>query len=127
MSELENHHISRIEAGQLESRYPRTVGKNARLGSHGSGMTSPMAVVHTDQGAMGWGLLRGDADLSQLIGRRVTDLFDPATGVLVDEALPLDFALHDLAGVILGKPVYAMLAEAVGRTPDRAVPCYDGA
>jgi L-alanine-DL-glutamate epimerase-like enolase superfamily enzyme len=37
--------------------------------------------------------------------------------------MALDFPLHDLAGVILNKPVYEML----GTQGDAAVPCYDGA
>ncbi len=124
MSELDEHRITRIKTLDLISRYPRTVGKNARLGSHGSGITSPAAVVYTDRGAAGWGLLRPvRGELSRLIGRTVGEVLDPSEGVTAEEALPLDFALHDLAGVILRRPVFDLL----GAAGPRVVPCYDGA
>lgn len=59
----------------------------------------------------------------RLIGRRVGDLFEPQIGVVDAAALPLDAALHDLAGVILGVPVYELL----GCRHQPRVPCYDGA
>ena len=124
MAELDDHRISRIETLDVVSRYPRMIGKNARLGSHGSGITSPAAVIYTDQGASGWGLLRrGAKDLSPLVGSGLSEIFDPDLGVIADDALPLDFALHDLAGVILNRPVYELL----GAAGQRVVPCYDGA
>jgi hypothetical protein len=39
------------------------------------------------------------------MGRAVADLFAPERGILKPELKPLDFALHDLAGVIHGQPV----------------------
>lgn len=124
MSELDQHRIARIEIVELHSRYPRTIGKNARRGTHGSGYPSPAVIVHTDHGAVGWGLLRlPDADLSRLLGRRIADVFDPEQGVIADEAHPLDFALHDLAGVILNRPVFELL----GAAGSRAMTVYDGA
>ena len=124
MSELHDHRLTRIETADLTSRYPRLVGKNARLGSHGTGVTSPMVLLATDQGATGWGRLCGPPDqLSRLIGWRVSDVFDPAQGVLVDLALPLDVALHDLVGVFLNQLVHRLL----GGHGAPAVPCYDGA
>jgi len=53
----------------------------------------------------------------------VSDLFDEATGVTEERYEALDFPLHDLAGVILGKPVYRLLG-AHGST---SVPTYSGA
>ena len=124
MSELEYHRIAEVEEGRLRSRYPRYVGRNSHLRSHGSGETSSIAVVRTDHGAAGWGLLRGTLDArAGLVARAVSDVFDPAVGVTDERALPLDFALHDLAGVILGQPVCEML----GGRGKRAAPCYDGA
>lgn len=58
-----------------------------------------------------------------MVGRRISELFDPAEGVIADQAVPLDFALHDLAGVILNLPVYEML----GARGERAVPVYGAA
>jgi L-alanine-DL-glutamate epimerase-like enolase superfamily enzyme len=123
MAELHAHRIARIEHAELRSHYPRTIGKNSHLDSHGSGPATPIALIHTDQGAVGWGLTTASTPSSGIIGRRVGELFDPAQGVIVEAALPLDFALHDLAGVILNQPVYRML----GATAAQAVPCYDGA
>mgnify|MGYP000500177312 CR=1 FL=1 len=48
-------------------------------------------------------------------------MFDPAIGVTDDSVIKFDFALHDLAGVIMGIPVYKMLGDS-GVNP---VPCYD--
>ena len=124
MSELERHHIRRISRVGVASRYGRLIGKNARLGSHGEGSTEPVVVIETTTGAIGWGHLHGPAgDVDRFIGRSVAELFDPAQGVILDDALALDFALHDLAGVLLTQPVYRLLG-AQGPT---AVSCYDGA
>lgn len=124
MPDLSSHRIARIEQGDLVSHYPRLIGRNSHLGSHGTGHTSRYAVIHTDAGAAGWGLLRGPlGDTGTLTGRNVADLFDPATGVTDDAAAALDIALHDLAGVILGQPVYQLL----GAHGETAVPCYSGA
>ena len=124
MSDLSSHRIAGIEVSELTSRYPRTVGKNSHLGVHGDGPVTPIATIRTDQGAVGWGIIRGTPDTYQdLIGRELTDLFDPEVGVINQQAEPLDFALHDLAGVVLGQPVYQML----GAAGDTVVPCYCGA
>jgi len=124
VSALENHRIAVIEPGELVSHYPRLIGRNSHLGSHGTGNASRYAVLRTDQGATGWGLLRGPLEhAAELIGRPVSDLFDPATGVIDARGDMLDFALHDLAGVILEQPVHMML----GGQGETAVPCYSGA
>ncbi|WP_020577569.1 enolase C-terminal domain-like protein [Actinopolymorpha alba] len=121
---LADHRIARIDSHVLRDHYPRTVGRNARLGSHGAGGSVPVAVVHTDTGATGWGIAAGDLQGTQgLVGRRVDDLLDPAVGTIEPQALPLDFALHDLAGQILGLPVHQLL----GGRGETVVPCYDGA
>jgi L-alanine-DL-glutamate epimerase-like enolase superfamily enzyme len=90
--------------------YPRNVGRNAKLGNHGTGPTSTAVVLKTDRGASGWGALIGrsqslDTVRPAAMGRAVADLFAPERGILKPELKPLDFALHDLAGVILGQPV----------------------
>ncbi len=123
MSGLHDERLERIEPVQIRSRYPRRIGRNARLLDHGTGVTEAAAVMHTDSGATGWGLVTAVETAQRLIGRRIGDLFDPHVGVIDDAALPYDAALHDLAGVILGVPVYELLG---GRGRPR-VPCYDGA
>lgn len=108
---LSQHRIARIATRRLRSRWPRLLGRNAIFEEHGYGREFLVREVVTDRGAMGWGLSRrlGPQRTPELEGRRVSELFDPAVGVTADEALPLDFALHDLAGVILGVPVHRML------------------
>lgn len=125
MSGLYDERLERIEPFEVRSRYPRRIGRNARLLDHGTGPTETAVVLRTDSGATGWGLLTSEPSESpgqRLIGRRIGDLFDPQIGVIDDAALPFDAALHDLAGVILGVPVYELLG---GRGQPR-VPCYDG-
>jgi len=121
---LEEHRISEIKTLKVTSRYPRTIGRNARAGIHGTGPTAQVRVITTNQGAVGWGLSWTDEqDMPDLIGKSVAELFNPEVGVINEEAMPLDFPLHDLAGVILNQPVYQML----GANGETVIPCYDGA
>ena len=120
---LERHRIARIDTAWIESVYLRTVGRNSFRGSHGSGGRHQVVVLTTDRGHVGWGAPLGQPiDLGRFVGRSVADLIDPARGV-VDEALTLDYPLHDLAGVILDMPVHRMLG---GAGPTR-FPVYSGA
>ena len=122
--ELARHRVERINTHRIDIRYPRQVGLNARLGIHGTGPTVQVREVLTDLGARGWGVSRTPPEqMPDLCGRRLADLFDPFVGVLAPEALPLDLPLHDLAGAILGQPVWRMLG-AAGPT---SLACYDGA
>jgi D-galactarolactone cycloisomerase len=123
VSGLHDERLERIEAFRLHSRYPRRIGRNARLLDHGTGITETAVRLRTDSGATGWGLAGTETLPHDLIGRRVGDLFDPDVGVVDDAALPLDVALHDLAGVLLGVPVHELL----GAAGAPRVPCYDGA
>ena len=61
--------ITAIEVVDLPTRYPRTVGRNARLGSHGSGGTSTVAILNTDSKHVGWGLIErgGPGDWAEMI------------------------------------------------------------
>jgi D-galactarolactone cycloisomerase len=137
---LAAHRLCAVKTLEVKSRYPRTVGQNARRGVHGTGPTSQVTVLLTDRGATGWGISGDgplcDSDVSRLIGKRVAELFDPRVGVVASEANShaarvLDLALHDLAGTILGQPVYQMLGThekgGEGEEGEPTVPCYDGA
>ncbi|GAB3839422.1 mandelate racemase/muconate lactonizing enzyme family protein [Kribbella italica] len=119
---LDSHFISRVERSTIRSRYPRTIGRNARLGSHGDGGVDDVVILHTDTGKSGWGLAAGPVP-DDVVGRSVGELIDPATGVREAGLRGLDFALHDLAGHLLDLPVHALL----GGKGTRTIPIYDGA
>ena len=48
--------ITEVSHHRLPTHYPRTVGRNARLGSHGDGGESAVVVLRTDSGATGWAM-----------------------------------------------------------------------
>ncbi|GAA1487859.1 mandelate racemase/muconate lactonizing enzyme family protein [Brachybacterium sacelli] len=124
MNALSGHRISEVTSTPLRSRYPRTIGRNARLGAHGDGPTAWAVTVRTEDGASGWGMAEGpESDPATLVGRPLEEVIDPDHGVLDPAALPLDAALHDLAARLLGVPVHVMLG-GHGVTP---VTCYSGA
>ncbi|GAA1587379.1 mandelate racemase/muconate lactonizing enzyme family protein [Kribbella sancticallisti] len=120
---LDRHFVRSVERSSLKTRYPRTVGRNARLGSHGSGGVDDIVVLRTDTGKVGWGLVAGSVSADQAVGRSVAELIDPGRGVRDDSLRGLDFALHDLVGQIEDLPVHAILG---GHGPS-TVACYDGA
>ncbi|MHC4716250.1 MAG: mandelate racemase/muconate lactonizing enzyme family protein [Planctomycetota bacterium] len=123
MTSLTEHTIERIEIRHLQRRYPRHIGWNAQTGPHGTSAQVGAFILHTDQGASGWGFSGAPAEMAQpFIGRRLCDLFDPETGT-VTEARCIDIALHDLAAKILGEPVWRMLGARGGPS----VPVYSGA
>lgn len=116
--------ISTVRLASLETRYPRTVGRNARLGSHGDGPGSHVAVLVTEDGRTGWGLFEGPpGDVARVEGRPLSELIDPATGILDAADHWLDIALHDLLGVVHDAPVHALL----GGHGSTDVAVYDGA
>ena len=120
---LDGHIIDRIESHVLERSYPRPVPRNSTGRYHGQHGRVPIRVVSTDQGALGWGMSGGpDEGVEPFIGARVPDLFSAERGTTV-RARALDLPLHDLAGKILGQPVWRMLGAVGG--PDVTV--YSGA
>lgn len=127
VSKLTEHRIARIKTVKLRDRFHRLTGKNSFRIDHGYGGECIAKILETDRGAVGWGLFPGnfwDIDQSRdhlLLGKFVSEVFDPAIGVTDDSVIKFDFALHDLAGVIMGIPVYKMLGDS-GVNP---VPCYD--
>ncbi|MEM6798723.1 MAG: enolase C-terminal domain-like protein [Planctomycetota bacterium] len=121
---LAKHRIAKIETRFVPYRWPRLVGKNARIGVHGQEKRARIAVLTTDQGAVGWGVTSGRdrKSLQPFVGRSVAELIDPATGIRPGAPAALDIPLHDLAGVILDKPVYQML----GASGPKESPLYSG-
>lgn len=75
--------ITRIEAAVLRGTRPQVAGRNARRGVHGRHGSDPVVRLHTDAGATGWGWSRAKKDAAatrNLLGQRLADVFDPATG-----------------------------------------------
>ncbi|HWK58583.1 MAG TPA: enolase C-terminal domain-like protein [Parapedobacter sp.] len=112
--ELAYHTIQSVTFDDVRMQYPRFVGKNARLDVHGYGPRIGICTITTDKGAKGWASLRGGRDGAQrlvpeLVGKKISDVFHVDVGITDDRYLPFDIALHDLAGVALNKPVYALL------------------
>ncbi|MBE8721127.1 mandelate racemase/muconate lactonizing protein [Sphingobacterium sp. Ka21] len=125
--ELSYHTIQSINFSSVRLQYPRLVGKNARLDLHGYGPRVETCIIHTDKGAMGWGSLRGSRrhaeDVAkELLGKKISDVFQTNIGILDAKNIPFDMALHDIAGVILNKPVYALLGQEKPIITD----CYSG-
>lgn len=121
MNDLAHHTLARIEVGSRLRRYPREIGWNAQGGPHGRERSVPVCRLTTDQGATGWAFAPvAEADAARLVGRPLPSLFDPAVGTARD-ALAIDLPLHDLAGRILGQPVWRMLGAHGGGS----IPVYD--
>ena len=123
MTPLAENTIDRIEIRTLERRYPREMGYNASGGPHGKLGQIGACVLFTDQGASGWGFCGApEKELQRFVGRPLSALFNPETGT-IPEARQIDRALHDVAGKILGQPVWKMLGARGGQS----IPIYSGA
>jgi L-alanine-DL-glutamate epimerase-like enolase superfamily enzyme len=127
---LARHRVAAIDFRQIDLSWPRHVGRNAVLGAHGHGPRPEVCLLRTDQGATGWGMIRGErasvnAIADRVVGQTVASLFSRPQGLAADPLSPLDFALHDLAGVILNLPVWKLIAPKPLDTPHLA-PIYSG-
>lgn len=126
-NDLGYHVLERITFTRIKLRYPRLVGRNSGKGIHGYGPELTICSLFTKQGAKGIGVLRGSEKMAEtafesMKGKKLTDVFNPDIGALSDDALVFDIPLHDLAGVILSKPVYKLL----GREKPFVTKCYSG-
>jgi D-galactarolactone cycloisomerase len=127
VTELSYHKIIDIKFSTVKLKYPRQVGKNARLDIHGWGPESGIHILYTDKGASGWGLNRGSQkalteNFSLIKGRNISELIIPESGITSPELEGFDFSLYDLAGKILDKPVYRLLGKRRPETHN----CYSG-
>jgi len=113
-SSLSEHRIDRVEFRTVSVPWPRQVGRNSSKGVHGHGPTRVrVCVLHTNHGATGWGQTQGKTGkpeqlLELLKGKSVAELIDPTTGIRSEKYHAIDIPLHDLAGIILDQPVWAM-------------------
>jgi L-alanine-DL-glutamate epimerase-like enolase superfamily enzyme len=125
--ELAYHKLKGIKFNQVQLKYPRLVGRNSRLGLHGTGPKLTFCTLTTDKGAEGFALIRGNQKQAEerfekIKGKSVSELFSPSIGTLAEEDYIFDFCLHDLGGVILNKPVYALM----GADKPILTKCYSG-
>ncbi len=121
--DLASHRIMKIERWRSNDRYPRSLAPNAKSGPHGHGYGRFFRTVTTNHGAVGFGMSWAEeSQIQRFVGAALGDLFDPHVGTIRD-ADGLDLVLHDLAGVILRKPVYEMM----GAKGPRAIEIYSGA
>ncbi|HLP37691.1 enolase C-terminal domain-like protein [Lacibacter sp.] len=119
-AELEHHVVEKVETVQFSYRWPRLVGRNSMRDVHGQHHKNFALKIYTDKGAMGWGLA-GPERLKEdpgIIGKKVSELISPATGIHTGVSRKYDIALYDLCGVILQQPVYKLLgAKGTLQTP----------
>lgn len=122
--ELGRHKIVKTELREVKYSWPRFVGKNGRRDDHGQHHTCTVLKLLTDQGAEGWGLASPQVKehLKSLEGKKISELIIPEKGITAGLHRNLDFALYDLAGIVLNKPVYQLL----GARGEREIPVYSG-
>lgn len=113
-SPLQEHRLAAMEFQSVMLPWPRHVGRNATKGDHGNGPTLSICVLKTDQGAIGWGhhqssRKEAEALRERVIGQPIAKLIDPQSGILDTDWHPIDIPLHDLAGRIVGQPVWKMM------------------
>ena len=119
--------IVQLEWACLEGQRPRSAGSNARLGEHGRAVRVPILRVTTADGATGFGhCWASEEQAACLLGQEVKALFAVGEGI-PDPWRPFEYPLWDLAGILAGRPVYALAAEINGQAvPDLCrVPAYD--
>lgn len=123
-SELEKHKIDKCELLEVNFNWPRFVGKNGRIDDHGQYKKATVLQLKTQQGAMGWGMSEkiSQDGLDSIIGKSLNELITVDAGLHPDLPKAFDFALHDLMGVVLEKPVYELL----GNKGNRENPVYSG-
>jgi len=115
--------ITRIVEFDLVSERNKVAGKNSRKGVHGKRAGDRMVRLFTNAGIEGIGNCRATKEaLGQLLGKNPFDFYQSAekkmTGPLDAGTMPL----WDLAGKVLGKPVYELL----GAEGPKRVGVYDG-
>ena len=124
--ELSYHLLESINFTSVKLSYPRLVGKNSHLGIHGHGPSLTICTLTSNRGASGIGMLRGSREkateiFDQIKGKKITEIFTLENGVS-DIAQIFDIPLHDLAGIILNKPIYQLL----GQESPIITKCYSG-
>jgi D-galactarolactone cycloisomerase len=115
--------ITRIVSFDLHTRRPKFVGNNAVRGDHGQTSRDRMARLYTNMGVQGIGRCWKDKEaLAPLLGQNPFREFDLASRKMPGPLGSRTMVLWDLAGKVLGRPVYELL----GGTRPGKVPVYDG-
>ena len=114
--------ISTIEKVTLHGKRPRSIGHNARIGTHGPGAQDCVVRIHTESGTVGVGWSRIEREnAAQLLGKRIDELFQLPDGCL-EAGRPVDLCLWDLVARLADLPLYKLL----GARGSREVELYDG-
>ena len=124
--------ITRITEVDIVGQRPKMIGKNAVRGDHGQQSRERLIRLYTNQGHQGFGVGRpGEETLRALLGKNPFDFFDAAVGIRdavgVKGIAGVEFALWDLIGRVLQRPVYELIAAAGEAAPaGTPVRAYDG-
>ena len=116
-----NEQIVRIEKSILRGTRPRSIGYNARIGTHGPRIVDSVVRIEVANGAwgLGWSNI-GREEAEALIGRKTGELFHLPEGSL-PAGRPIDLPLWDLTARLMHLPLYKLL----GARGKRQVELYD--
>lgn len=115
--------ITRIVAFEITCQRSKLAGKNARLDVHGDSTRDRLVRLFTNAGVEGLGDCRMSRESAQqLVGRNPFDYYAADRKSFGGPIGPGTMPLWDLAGKMLGQPVYQLL----GSNGPPRVPVYDG-
>lgn len=116
--------IERIEKAILHGERWRTIGCNARKGSHGKLVPNDIVRITID-GVTGFGWSKiSKEDAEKLIGTPVANLFQP-NGRITPEYRNIEYPILDWYGKICQLPVYELMSKTDKSTSSLQVPCYE--
>jgi L-alanine-DL-glutamate epimerase-like enolase superfamily enzyme len=118
--------IECVEWARLEGQRPRKAGCNARLGEHGQRVSPPIARVTTDDGATGFGWSWvTQAQAVEWVGLDLDEVMALPGGGVRAPFVALEYPLWDLAGQMVGRPVYELIGGDFVAGAGLCVACYD--
>ncbi len=124
--------ITKITEVDIVGDRPKMIGKNAVRDDHGQRCREHLVRLYTNDGHHGFGVGRPKEDtLRALVGKNPFDFFEPAVGIRdaagTSGVKEVEFALWDLIGRVLEKPVYQLIADpGSAAAPGTPVRAYDG-
>jgi L-alanine-DL-glutamate epimerase-like enolase superfamily enzyme len=118
-----NLKITRAVGFQLESKRSKFAGKNSRRDVHGSKARDRIVRLYTNMGVDGIGFCKASrSQVALLLGKNPFDFYRREGRAMVGPLGAGTMPLWDVAGKVLGKPVYKLL----GGRGARKVRVYDG-